>query len=191
MKNTSCPSKSVLLSIPEVAWLLGVDTSRVCRVSGPGYCRLCGVGADYWFRHTHSLISPTAATPRIGRGPGAMNAVNPDDCFEIIAAKLDRFELVPDGVLWEIVTRDGACMALSGLDIDPPWIRDALTDRELAARICAHCPVRWECLELQLRTCGAHTLGVWGALPAQDVRALYPVWQSRRHRRGGQDEDHR
>jgi WhiB family redox-sensing transcriptional regulator len=116
-----------------------------------------------------------------------MNAVNPDDFFEMIAAKLDRFELVPDDVLWEIVTRDGACMALSRLDIEPRWTRDELTDRELAARICAHCPVRWECLELQLRTSGEHTLGVWGALPAEDVRALYPVWQSRRHRRDGQD----
>jgi WhiB family redox-sensing transcriptional regulator len=116
-----------------------------------------------------------------------MNGVNPDEFFEVIAAGLDRFELVPDDVLWEIVTRDGACMALSRLDIEPQWTRDELTDRELAARICAHCSVQWECLELQLRTSGDQTLGVWGALPAEDVRALYPVWRSRRHRRGGQD----
>jgi len=114
-----------------------------------------------------------------------MNAVNPDDVFQMIAARLDRFELVPDDVLWEIVTRDGACMASSGLDSEPQWMREALTDRELAARICAHCPMRWACVELQLRTGGEHTLGVWGALPAQDVRALYPVWRSRRVRRGG------
>lgn len=31
MKNAICKSSSVLLSIPEVAWLLGVDNSRVCR----------------------------------------------------------------------------------------------------------------------------------------------------------------
>jgi hypothetical protein len=31
MKNTICTSQSVVLSIPEVAWLLGVDNSRVCR----------------------------------------------------------------------------------------------------------------------------------------------------------------
>jgi len=36
MKNTVCTSKSVLLSIPEVAWLLGVDTSRVCRAIRTG-----------------------------------------------------------------------------------------------------------------------------------------------------------
>ncbi len=31
MKNTIFKSSSVLLSIPEVAWLLGVDNSHVCR----------------------------------------------------------------------------------------------------------------------------------------------------------------
>jgi hypothetical protein len=30
--NNICASKSVLLSIPEVAWLLGVDQSWVCRL---------------------------------------------------------------------------------------------------------------------------------------------------------------
>lgn len=113
-----------------------------------------------------------------------MNAVNPD-FFEMIAAKLDRFELVPDDVLWEIVTRDGACVQSYRLDLEPEWARDELTDRELAGLICSDCPVGWECLELQLRTSGEHTLGVWGALPAEDVRALYPVWRSRRRRRGG------
>jgi WhiB family transcriptional regulator, redox-sensing transcriptional regulator len=107
----------------------------------------------------------------------------------VIAAKLDRFALVPDDVLWEIVSRDGACMLLSRLDIEPAWSRDELTDRELAARICAHCPVRWECLELQLRTSGDQTLGVWGALPAEDVRALYPVWRSRRRQHGRRIDD--
>src|SRR6266496_6650258 len=120
-----------------------------------------------------------------------MNAVNPDDFFEAIVARLDRFELVPDEVLWEIVTRDGDCVQLYRLDLEPEWARDELADRELAARICADCPVRLECLELQLRTSGEHTLGVWGALPAEDVRALHPVWRSRRQsqgrRRGGQD----
>lgn len=115
--------------------------------------------------------------------------VDPEEYFPQVAAGLDRLALVPDDVLWEIVTRDGACMQLSRLDIEPQWTRDEVTDRELAARICAHCPVRWECLEFQLRTSGEHTLGVWGALPAEDVRALHPVWRSRRHR-GGQDGCH-
>jgi WhiB family transcriptional regulator, redox-sensing transcriptional regulator len=114
-----------------------------------------------------------------------MNAVNPDDFFDVIAAQLDRFELVPDDVLWELVTRDGACMLRYRLDLEPEWTGDALTDRQLAARICADCPVRSECLELQLRTCGGQPLGVWGALHAEDLRAVFPVWRSQRRRRGG------
>lgn len=36
MKNTNCKSSLVLLSIPEVAWILGVDNSRVCRAIRTG-----------------------------------------------------------------------------------------------------------------------------------------------------------
>lgn len=109
-----------------------------------------------------------------------MNPVNPDDHVQQIAADLDRFEHLPDELLWQITTRHGACMRPNQR---PEPTGDELTDRELAARICAGCPVQRECLELQLRTCGDHTLGVWGALPAQDVRALHPVWLARRHSR--------
>jgi WhiB family redox-sensing transcriptional regulator len=114
-----------------------------------------------------------------------MNAANSHGFFEETAAGLDRLEPVPDDVLLEIVTRDGSCMWLYRLELEPEWTGNELTDRDLAARICADCPVRRECLELELRTSGDQTLGVWGALPAEDVRELYPVWQSRR-RRGGQ-----
>lgn len=115
--------------------------------------------------------------------------VDPEEYFTQVAAGLDGLADVPDGVLFEVVTWDGACMVLSRLDIEPEWSGDDLTDRELAARICADCPVRRECLELELRTSGDQTLGVWGALPAEDVRALYRVWRARRRpqgrRRGG------
>lgn len=112
--------------------------------------------------------------------------VNPDEFFTQAAADLGGLECVPDGVLFEVVTRDGVCMLLYRLDLEPEWTGDDLTDREIAARVCAGCPVRRQCLELELRTSGENTLGVWGALPAEDVRALYPVWRSRRRRRGGQ-----
>ena len=114
------------------------------------------------------------------------DAVYPDDFFTHLAADLDEFEPVPDDVLAHLVTRDGSCMVLYRLDLEPEWSGDDLTDREMAARICAGCPVRRECLELELRTSGDAALGVWGALPADDLQAVYPAWRSRRRRRGGQ-----
>lgn len=101
-------------------------------------------------------------------------------CFEELAARLDRFEHVPDGVLLDIVSGEGTCTWFYANDLEPEWINDDLTDRELAARICAGCTARWACLELELRTNGGQSLGVWGALPAEDIRTLYPVWLARR-----------
>jgi WhiB family redox-sensing transcriptional regulator len=114
--------------------------------------------------------------------------VNPDDYFEVIAAELDRYADVPDDVLLEIVTRDGRCMWLVTNDEEPEWQGEFLSDRELAARICAGCPVRRECLELEFRTAGDQTVGVWGALCDEDRRAVYPVWLARRQRRGREGE---
>lgn len=118
------------------------------------------------------------------------DGVDPDDFFLVMAAELDGVELAPDDVLNELVTRDGSCMVLYRLDVAPEWSGDDVDDRETAARICVGCPVRRECLELELRTSGDATLGVWGALPAEDVRALFPVWRSRRRSggRGGERE---
>jgi WhiB family redox-sensing transcriptional regulator len=106
--------------------------------------------------------------------------VNRDDYLERLAAELDRYAAVPDDVLLEIVTRDGACMWLYANEEEPDWSGDDLTDRELAACICANCSVRLECLELELRMAGANTLGIWGALSEDDRRALYPLWLARR-----------
>jgi WhiB family redox-sensing transcriptional regulator len=108
-----------------------------------------------------------------------------DRHLEELAARLDRFERVPDEVLWAIVTRENASAWLFASDLEPDCVGDAPTDREAAALLCAGCTVRWACLELELRNQGGQTLGVWGGLPAADIRALYLVWLARRQG-GGQ-----
>jgi WhiB family redox-sensing transcriptional regulator len=62
---------------------------------------------------------------------------------------------------------------------EPAWRDEPLTDRELAARLCAGCPVRDECVELELRTAGAATVGVWGGLAEDDRRELHRHWLQR------------
>jgi WhiB family transcriptional regulator, redox-sensing transcriptional regulator len=98
-----------------------------------------------------------------------------------VAWRLDRLRWVPREVLADIVMDKGECVqAYTSGDV-PEWTgRD--TDRELAERLCARCPVRDECLELELRTAGASTVGVWGALSEDDRRALYPHWLQRGER---------
>jgi WhiB family redox-sensing transcriptional regulator len=89
---------------------------------------------------------------------------------------------VPRDVLAAIVMRDGQCMWAFTCG-DPPELTGIDTvDRELAARLCAACPVQDECLELELRTAGEQTAGVWGALAEDDRRALYPHWRQRGER---------
>jgi WhiB family redox-sensing transcriptional regulator len=98
-----------------------------------------------------------------------------------ILARLDRLVGVPTDVLADIVMAHGVCVWCYG-DGDPPALTgDDTPDRELAARICAGCPVQDECLELELRYAGQETVGVWGALSEQDRRALYPLWRARGH----------
>ena len=110
-----------------------------------------------------------------------------EDRLKRIAARLERLTSVPREVLADVVTRDGLCM-WGFPDTDPPELTGEDTpDRELAARFCAGCPVQNECLELELRLHGVDTTGVWGALPEQDRRALYPLW---RERGGRDDQDH-
>lgn len=96
------------------------------------------------------------------------------------AAELDGLAEVPTDVLTDVVERDGTCWweVTSG---DPPDLADEQEpDRALAARLCAGCPVQRECLELELRTAGATTTGVWGALGEDDRRAVHAVWTVRR-----------
>ena len=100
--------------------------------------------------------------------------------FERRATDLDGLAAVPTEFLLDLVEEGGTCWweVMSG---DPPDIGDeVMPDRALAARMCSGCPVQRECLELELRTTGAETAGVWGGLCEVDRRALHTAW--RRHR---------
>ncbi|UJW35670.1 WhiB family transcriptional regulator [Saccharothrix sp. AJ9571] len=97
-----------------------------------------------------------------------------------MAAQLDRYADVPDRVLAGLVVRDGLCFWAFDRAEMPALTGADSPDRELAAGMCAGCPVIAECRELDLRVAGPDTVGVWGALPDTDRRALYPVWLRRR-----------
>lgn len=105
------------------------------------------------------------------------------DRLNEIVARLDRLKSVPTDVLADIVMTNGACMWCYGEGDPPPLTGNDSADRELAARICAGCPVQDQCLELELRWAGTDTVGVWGALSDEDRRALYPLWLARGHTR--------
>ncbi|MFB9688419.1 WhiB family transcriptional regulator [Amycolatopsis plumensis] len=105
--------------------------------------------------------------------------MNRDD-YEEIADRLDRYATVPTEVLAEVVTRDGLCFWAFDRSEMPELTGEDTPDRELAAAMCAGCPVIDECLELELRSAGADTVGVWGALADTDRRAVHRIWQIRR-----------
>ncbi|QWF84976.1 WhiB family transcriptional regulator [Amycolatopsis sp. CA-230715] len=95
-----------------------------------------------------------------------------------IAWRLDRLRWVPSDILTDVVTSEGVCMWPSS-DNEPP---DARTDAELAKSLCGGCPVQDECLELELRTAGTATVGVWGGMTDDDRRELHPHWLRRGER---------
>ncbi|MFC4003979.1 WhiB family transcriptional regulator [Prauserella oleivorans] len=100
--------------------------------------------------------------------------------YEEIAARLDRYAAMPDDVLAELVTRDGLAFWAFDRDAIPEPTGETEPDRELAAWLCAGCPVLDACLELELRWAGADTAGVWGGLAEDDRRAVHRVWAARR-----------
>ena len=101
--------------------------------------------------------------------------------YAAMAAQLDRFQQVPTEVLTTVVVRRGLCLWGLWPAKEPDWDDCAPSDRALAERLCEGCPVIDQCLELELRTAGVSTTGVWGALAEDDRRALHRVWQRRRH----------
>ncbi len=107
------------------------------------------------------------------------------DYYDAIAARLDRWRQVPTEVLTTVVESSGLCLWGLWPAQEPDWT----SDRELAARLCAGCPVIEECLELELRAAGASTTGVWGAMPEDDRRALHRIWQQRRQQQDPSEQD--
>ncbi|GAA2787606.1 WhiB family transcriptional regulator [Crossiella cryophila] len=97
-----------------------------------------------------------------------------------MAAELDVFASLADDELSEAVRRAGSCGWLYTSGGMPEWTGDDRADRELAAPICAACPVQRECLESEFRTHGYALSGVWGPLAEDDRRAVFLRWLDRR-----------
>jgi WhiB family redox-sensing transcriptional regulator len=109
-----------------------------------------------------------------------VTAGGPDrDAREQAAAELDDLARVPTEALARLVAAHGLCLWEITHGDPSEWSGQGSPDRELAARLCAGCPVRRECLEFELRTAGAKTVGVWGGLSEEDRRALHAVWRAR------------
>jgi WhiB family redox-sensing transcriptional regulator len=100
--------------------------------------------------------------------------------YQRMAAELDELAAVPTEVLARWVSDRGRCLWETTSGEPLRWSGVDEPDRELAHRLCARCPVRGQCLELELRVAGDQTLGVWGGLSVDDRRALHTVWSSRR-----------
>ncbi|MGH4007507.1 MAG: WhiB family transcriptional regulator [Pseudonocardiaceae bacterium] len=109
--------------------------------------------------------------------------------YDANAARLDRWRQVPTEELITVVVRRGLCLWGLWPAQEPDWDDCAPSDQELAARLCAGCPVIDQCLELDLRTAGASTTGVWGAMCDDDRRALHRIWRQRRHQQDPRDQE--
>lgn len=114
--------------------------------------------------------------------------MNPEYFFNEIAAALDPYAEAADSALWELVSHVGACMADDPNNELPDFTSDDMGERLTALRICAGCPVQWECLELDLRVSGVDTAGVWGGFGPEDRSAVHEFWVTRGTRVAAPDQ---
>ncbi|HEX6404759.1 MAG TPA: WhiB family transcriptional regulator [Pseudonocardiaceae bacterium] len=187
-------------TVRQAAWILGVKPSTVSRAIRLGTLRAS------WRRGkplvpasalARLLPEPTGNDPRTGEemAPDSGGAEVTRDSgtpdYLVVAARLDRLKDVPSEVLTTSIVLGGLCLLELRPPVEPDWERCASSDRVLAERLCEGCPVIDQCLELELRTAGASTTGVWGALAEDDRRALHRVWQRRRrhHNQEHGDQD--
>jgi|GEM_PF-3381283 len=95
-----------------------------------------------------------------------------------VVARLRRLRFVDDDALGAAVRGAAACLEVGTDGTAPGWLHDEYTDPGRAARMCAGCPVRDECTELELRLVGDRAVGLWGALGEDGRQALYRVWRA-------------
>ena len=187
-------------TIREAAWILGVKPSTVSRAIRLDTLRAVRrrsrlmVPASALSR---LLAEPTSNDPRTGEqtAPDSGGAEVTRDSgtpdYAARAARLDRLKDVPATVLTTSVVLGGLCLLELWPVVEPDWEHCASSDRALAERLCEGCPVIDQCLELELRTAGASTTGVWGALAEDDRRTLHREWQRRRQHHGQDERDGR
>jgi WhiB family redox-sensing transcriptional regulator len=100
-----------------------------------------------------------------------------DDEVSAVVARLRRLRDVDDDALGAAIRGAGACLEPQEDGEAPGWLYDEYTDPDLAVRLCAGCPVRDECTELELRLAGDRAVGMWGAYGEAGRQALHRLWQ--------------
>lgn len=97
-----------------------------------------------------------------------------------MAAEAEELAIVPTEILADWVTDRGHCLWMATFGELPAWPGGAELDRELATRMCGGCPVRAECLELELRAADEGRDDARCALHPDDLRTLHGMWSARR-----------
>lgn len=96
-----------------------------------------------------------------------------DEVVAAVIARLRRLRHVNSDALGAAVRLAGACLELQEDGQASGWLHDEYTDPDVAVRLCAGCPVRDECTELELRLAGDRVVGMWGAHGEGGRQALH------------------
>jgi WhiB family transcriptional regulator, redox-sensing transcriptional regulator len=102
--------------------------------------------------------------------------MNGRDDLSAVLTRLRRLRRVDDDALGAAIRGAAACLEAAADGTAPGWLHDQYADPGRAARLCAGCPVRDECIELELRLAGDRVVGLWGALGEGGRQALHHIW---------------